>query len=66
MFISDFAIKRPVITIVTMLALVVFGFYPAPLLDLSNPFSEQLLEQTGVNDDGPTVPADASSSEGDH
>ncbi|HEV7591421.1 MAG TPA: efflux RND transporter permease subunit, partial [Longimicrobium sp.] len=27
MFISDFAIKRPVITVVTMLALVVFGFF---------------------------------------
>src|SRR4051795_6637501 len=25
-----------------MLALVLFGFYPAPLLDVSNPFSEQL------------------------
>ena len=27
MFISDFAIKRPVVTIVTMLALVVFGIF---------------------------------------
>jgi NADH-quinone oxidoreductase subunit M len=40
-----------------MLALVLFGFYPMPLLDVSNPFSEQLLEQTGVSDDGPVVPA---------
>ena len=36
-----------------------FGFYPMPLLDVSNPFSEQLLERTGVHDDGPTVPAEA-------
>jgi NADH-quinone oxidoreductase subunit M len=42
-----------------MLALVLFGFYPMPLLDVSNPFSEQLLEQTGVSDDGPTVPVEA-------
>jgi NADH-quinone oxidoreductase subunit M len=42
-----------------MLALVLFGFYPMPLLDVSNPFSEQLLEHTGVNDDGPTVPVEA-------
>jgi hypothetical protein len=32
---------------------------------VSNPFSEQLLEHTGVSDDGPTVPAEASS-EGGH
>jgi NADH-quinone oxidoreductase subunit M len=48
-----------------VLALVLFGFYPMPLLDVSNPFSEQLLEHTGVSDDGPTVPAEASS-EGGH
>jgi NADH-quinone oxidoreductase subunit M len=42
-----------------MLALVLFGFYPMPLLDVSNPFSEQLLEHTGVHDDGPTVPVEA-------
>jgi NADH-quinone oxidoreductase subunit M len=42
-----------------MLALVLFGFYPMPLLDVSNPFAEQLLEQTGVPDDGPTVPVEA-------
>ncbi len=47
-----------------MLALVLFGFYPMPLLDVSNPFSEQLLEHTGVHDDGPVVPAEAQ--EADH
>ena len=47
-----------------MLALVLFGFYPAPLLDVANPFSEQLLEHTGVHDDGPRVPATAE--EGGH
>jgi NADH-quinone oxidoreductase subunit M len=49
-----------------VLALVLFGFYPAPLLDVANPFSEQLLEHTGVSDDGPRVPAEAAHSEGDH
>jgi HAE1 family hydrophobic/amphiphilic exporter-1 len=33
MFISDFAISRPVITIVTMLALVVFGVFALFKLD---------------------------------
>jgi NADH-quinone oxidoreductase subunit M len=47
-----------------MLALVLFGFYPMPLLDVSNPFSEQLLEHTGVSDDGPRVPVEAQ--EADH
>jgi NADH-quinone oxidoreductase subunit M len=47
-----------------MLALVLFGFYPMPLLDVSNPFSESLLEHTGVPDDGPRVPATAE--EGGH
>src|SRR4051812_2666828 len=46
-----------------MLALVLFGFYPGPLLDVSNPFSEQLLQQTGVQDDGPAVPATAQEGE---
>jgi NADH-quinone oxidoreductase subunit M len=47
-----------------MLALVLFGFYPAPLLDVANPFTEQLLEHTGVHDDGPQVPVEAQ--EADH
>jgi NADH-quinone oxidoreductase subunit M len=46
-----------------MLALVLFGFYPGPLLDVANPFSEQLLEHTGVKDDGPRVPATAQEGE---
>jgi HAE1 family hydrophobic/amphiphilic exporter-1 len=33
MFISDFAIKRPVVTTVTMMALVVFGFFALMSLD---------------------------------
>ena len=33
MFISDFAIKRPIVTVVTMIALVVFGFASCARLD---------------------------------
>ena len=39
-----------------MLALVLFGFYPAPLLDVANPFTDELLAHVGVDDDGPDVP----------
>ncbi|MCW2814694.1 MAG: ndhD [Nocardioides sp.] len=41
-----------------MIALVVFGFFPQPLLDISNPYAENLLQnQVGVQDDAPEVPA---------
>lgn len=38
-----------------MVALVLFGFYPAPLLDVANPMIEDLLSHVGVSDDPPTV-----------
>ncbi|HTW15562.1 MAG TPA: NADH-quinone oxidoreductase subunit M [Nocardioides sp.] len=38
-----------------MAALVLFGFYPAPLLDVANPAVESLLVHVGVSDDEPTV-----------
>ena len=50
-----------------VLALVLFGFYPMPLLDVINPTVETTLEQTGVSDDGPVVsPGSAAAEEGDH
>ncbi|GAA3655409.1 NADH-quinone oxidoreductase subunit M [Nocardioides ginsengisoli] len=36
-------------------ALVFLGFYPAPLLDVSNPMVGDLLQQVGVRDPAPTV-----------
>ncbi|HWJ68248.1 MAG TPA: NADH-quinone oxidoreductase subunit M [Nocardioides sp.] len=36
-------------------ALVFFGFYPAPLTDVSNPMVGDLLEHVGVEDDAPAV-----------
>lgn len=38
-----------------MLALVFFGFFPGPLLDVSNPTIDSLMEHVGVSDDQPAV-----------
>jgi NADH-quinone oxidoreductase subunit M len=38
-----------------VLALVVFGFVPGPLLDLANPTVSALMEHAGVTDDQPVV-----------
>jgi NADH-quinone oxidoreductase subunit M len=38
-----------------LLALVVFGFYPMPLLDVINPATTTILEDVGVQDPAPTV-----------
>jgi NADH:ubiquinone oxidoreductase subunit 4 (subunit M) len=43
-----------------MVALVVFGFYPAPLLDVSNPMIADLMSEVGVSDTPPTVNGEAS------
>ncbi len=50
-------------------ALLVFGFYPMPLLDVINPYVEDTLAQVGVSDPSPTVPAEdhrQDSAEGGH
>ena len=38
-----------------VLALVLFGFYPMPLLDVINPTVDTTLQQVGVTDDAPVV-----------
>lgn len=38
-----------------VVALVFFGFYPAPLLEVSNPMIDDLMSHVGVSDDAPTV-----------
>ncbi len=38
-------------------ALLLFGFYPAPLLEVINPTVETILSQVGVSDAEPVVPA---------
>ena len=40
-----------------LLALVLFGFYPMPLLDVINPFVDDTLAHVGVSDPAPTVGA---------
>ena len=62
--VADLGRREIGVLVPLMLALVLFGFYPAPLLDVADPFSEQLLEHTGVHDDGPQVPVEAQ--EADH
>ena len=43
-----------------VLAMLLLGFFPQPVLDVINPASEHFMEQVGVVDDEPTVvPAEA-------
>ncbi len=59
--------RRELGTIAPLLvALVVFGFYPMPLLDVINPTVENTLVEVGVTDEGPTVSTPAPTGEEDH
>ncbi len=53
---ADLGLRELAAVAPLMVALVVFGFYPAPLLDVANPFTDDLLVHVGVDDDGPDVP----------
>ena len=53
---ADLGIREVGAVAPLMLALLLFGFYPAPLLDVANPFTDGLLAHVGVDDDGPDVP----------
>jgi NADH-quinone oxidoreductase subunit M len=55
--ITDLNVRELVAVVPLMLALVFFGLYPMPLLDVSNPAVDTLLQQAGVTDDPPVVPA---------
>ena len=48
-----------------VLAMVLFGFFPQPLLDVINPAIETTMTTVGVTDDAPTVPAGTTAEE-DH
>lgn len=52
---KDLGVREIVAVAPLMAALVFFGFYPAPLLDVSNPMVGDLMQQVGVQDDAPTV-----------
>ncbi|WP_322937696.1 NADH-quinone oxidoreductase subunit M [Nocardioides bizhenqiangii] len=53
---SDLGVREVAAVAPLMAALVLFGFYPAPLLDVANPFTDDLLGHVGVEDDSPDVP----------
>jgi NADH-quinone oxidoreductase subunit M len=48
-----------------VLALVLLGFFPQPVLDVVNPATEHFMEAVGVDDDEPTVDVDTEN-EGAH
>ncbi len=49
-----------------VLALVLFGFYPAPLLDAINPTVDATLQHAGVGDHAPEVTTEQEPAEGAH
>jgi NADH-quinone oxidoreductase subunit M len=53
--VTDLNRRELVAVVPLMLALVFFGFYPMPLLDVSNPTVDTLLQHVGVSDDAPVV-----------
>ena len=49
--------RREVVAVAPLVAgLLVFGFYPAPLLEVINPMVSETLDHVGVADDPPAVP----------
>ncbi len=52
---KDLGLREVVAVAPLIAALVFFGFFPAPLLDVANPMVGDLLEQVGVHDDPPAV-----------
>jgi NADH-quinone oxidoreductase subunit M len=59
--------RREVGTVAPLvLALVLFGFYPMPLLDVINPVVDTTLQHVGVTDDAPVVSGGHDSAEEGH
>jgi NADH-quinone oxidoreductase subunit M len=53
--------RREVVAIAPLfVALVVFGFFPMPLLKVINPYIADTLQHVGVHDPSPTVAAGTS------
>ena len=53
---SDLSVREIGAVAPLMLALVLFGFFPGPLLDVANPAIDSLMVHVGVTDDAPDVP----------
>jgi NADH-quinone oxidoreductase subunit M len=59
--------RRELAAVVPLVAaLVLFGFWPMPLLDAANPTVHTLLQHVGVQDDAPQVPTADHAEEGAH
>ncbi len=52
----DLSLRETAAVAPLVAALVLFGFFPAPLLDVSNPTVDTLMQQVGVTDEPPVVP----------
>ena len=61
---TDLSRRELVAVVPLVVGLVLFGFYPMPMLDAVNPTVDSLLQHVGVSDDGPTVPAADTAEEG--
>ncbi|TIC89281.1 NADH-quinone oxidoreductase subunit M [Nocardioides sp. GY 10113] len=53
--VSDLGVREVGAVAPLVLALVLLGFYPAPMLDVADPMVADLFSQIGVSDDQPTV-----------
>ncbi len=53
---SDLSLRETAAVAPLIAALVLFGFYPAPLFDVANPTVDTLMQQVGVTDEPPVVP----------
>ncbi|MCB0895125.1 MAG: NADH-quinone oxidoreductase subunit M [Nocardioides sp.] len=59
--------RRELVAVVPLVVgLVLFGFYPMPLLDAANPTVDSLLTHAGISDEQPSVPAADTAEEGAH
>jgi NADH-quinone oxidoreductase subunit M len=62
--VTDLTRRELVAVVPLVVALVLFGFWPMPMLDAANPTVETLLQHVDVSDDEPMVPVNAE--EGEH
>jgi NADH-quinone oxidoreductase subunit M len=54
--VPDLSVRETGAVAPLLLAMVLLGFFPQPMLDVINPATEATLERVGAVDDEPTVP----------
>lgn len=65
--VRDLGLREKAVVAPILVALIVLGFFPKPVLETLNPAVERTLQFVGVTDTAPTAPADAGSTSGsDH